>query len=261
MKPTLQVHIAQPCHENWEAMLPDEKGRFCQSCNKQVIDFTHMTDQQLLHYFTHAKGPTCGRFAQDQLQRDLTPGTVSRKKSRWLALFMPLLVLFDRADAQNRSSTKGKAAVTVAPDKKVKGDTVIVVGGAWPVRRCPPIEIATAQRILQGIVTDTNGEPLPYAAVWIKELAKTVETDTAGRYRVALNIPENRYTLTVSLVGYAPLTQIITWKNDKTDTIRLQPLVPKLPDVKVVTHGTQARSYSHSRHLECRHLLHPHNRR
>ena len=37
-----QYHIPEPCHEDWDAMTPEEKGRFCKVCEKSVVDLTAM---------------------------------------------------------------------------------------------------------------------------------------------------------------------------------------------------------------------------
>ena len=36
------IRIENPCHENWNLMSRNQKGRFCDSCNKTVIDFSKM---------------------------------------------------------------------------------------------------------------------------------------------------------------------------------------------------------------------------
>ncbi len=45
---TIKINIAEPCHENWEKMLDEEKGKFCLSCQKQVVDFSRMTMKRSL---------------------------------------------------------------------------------------------------------------------------------------------------------------------------------------------------------------------
>ena len=47
----IQLNIPKPCHENWDQMTPVDKGRFCGFCQKQVVDFTAMNDEQLALFF------------------------------------------------------------------------------------------------------------------------------------------------------------------------------------------------------------------
>jgi hypothetical protein len=72
MSKNIQLTIPKPCHENWDAMTPVEKGRFCGSCQKQVVDFSTMSDRQIAEFFKKpSTGSVCGRFMSDQLDRDI----------------------------------------------------------------------------------------------------------------------------------------------------------------------------------------------
>lgn len=62
----VKVHIPKPCSENWEAMLPAERGRYCLNCQKTVVDFTQKTDAEILAYLSN-QGYTCGRFTSSQV--------------------------------------------------------------------------------------------------------------------------------------------------------------------------------------------------
>jgi hypothetical protein len=103
MSKKMQLQIPQPCHENWDAMSPKEQGRYCASCKKVVVDFTDMSDAQVLAYFKKPQGSVCGRFYSDQLERPLTPPP---KRLPWIRYFFSILVpayLFSC-----RSQTQGK---------------------------------------------------------------------------------------------------------------------------------------------------------
>lgn len=41
------IQIQQPCTEDWKAMTPNEKGSFCQSCAKNVLDLTKMSNAEI----------------------------------------------------------------------------------------------------------------------------------------------------------------------------------------------------------------------
>src|SRR5205809_5357435 len=96
MRKQTSLYIPKPCHEDWNKMTPTEQGKFCGSCSKQVIDFTLMTDKQILNFLSNQPGKLCGRFDAEQLQRPLVETKIKKKKSWWMALAMPLLFLFER---------------------------------------------------------------------------------------------------------------------------------------------------------------------
>lgn len=62
------IHIPNPCSENWEMMSPQEKGRFCSACNKCVIDFTQKQPNEILQIIDEKQDEEiCGRFYNHQL--------------------------------------------------------------------------------------------------------------------------------------------------------------------------------------------------
>jgi hypothetical protein len=79
MKESLRLSVPKPCHKDWENMLPAERGRHCEQCCKTVVDFTGMSDGEVLRFFRERPpGSACGRFAPDQLGRELAPTPVQR---------------------------------------------------------------------------------------------------------------------------------------------------------------------------------------
>lgn len=68
----MKVNLPEPCHEDWNKMDSQEKGRFCGSCEKLVIDFSVMSDIEIVNYFKEYKGQnTCGHFKKNQINRHL----------------------------------------------------------------------------------------------------------------------------------------------------------------------------------------------
>ena len=74
-KKYLQIQIPTPCSEDFSKMTPVEKGHFCNNCEKVVIDFSKMSDQEIANFYKKNGGKLCGRFHHSQLNRDirLTP--------------------------------------------------------------------------------------------------------------------------------------------------------------------------------------------
>lgn len=63
--------IANPCEEKWQTMSPTVNRAFCNQCQKNVIDFSIMSDEAIIAYLENTKGKICGRFRSDQLNRVL----------------------------------------------------------------------------------------------------------------------------------------------------------------------------------------------
>ena len=55
MQSSFKLSIQNPCAEKFEDFRPTPAGGFCQSCQKEVIDFTKMTDQELIDYYNQNK--------------------------------------------------------------------------------------------------------------------------------------------------------------------------------------------------------------
>jgi hypothetical protein len=64
----MQLSIPQPCREDWSAMTPTEKGKFCAACQKQVVDFSQMPLPAIKRLLETPSGPSCGRFRSTQLE-------------------------------------------------------------------------------------------------------------------------------------------------------------------------------------------------
>lgn len=96
MKKQFEVSIPKPCHEDWLQMSPNQKGRFCKSCSKSVIDFTTKTNEEIQHYFKENSGnEVCGRFHRDQLDPVIVeiPISVFQRNISFRNLFLLTLLI------------------------------------------------------------------------------------------------------------------------------------------------------------------------
>jgi hypothetical protein len=135
MAKKLQLTIPKPCHENWDDMTPVEKGKFCGSCQKQVVDFSNMSDRQVAEFFKKpSTGSVCGRFMTDQLDRSIE---IPKKRIPWLKYFfqfaLPAFLVSIKASAQK---TQGKIIVNkVVKDAASRPIEVQVITTGGVMRR------------------------------------------------------------------------------------------------------------------------------
>jgi hypothetical protein len=60
--------VADPCHEDWDALSPVDRGRFCRSCDKQVLDLSSMTEVEARTVLRENAGQNiCVRYCHDDV--------------------------------------------------------------------------------------------------------------------------------------------------------------------------------------------------
>ncbi|MEY4877545.1 MAG: hypothetical protein RL708_2695 [Bacteroidota bacterium] len=126
------INIPQPCHEDWNKMLPEQKGRHCDACKTVVTDFTIMTDAEIINHLKATASNTCGRFLETQLNRNLIEPTKTYdwfnipKLSAAASILFSLLQL--PALAQNKNEIKTEQTQIQKLDstkQKLSGDIII----------------------------------------------------------------------------------------------------------------------------------------
>ena len=128
MSKKIQLTIPKPCHENWDTMTPEDKGRFCGSCQKQVVDFSVMSDRQIAEFFKKpSTGSVCGRFMTDQLDREIA---VPKKRIPWLKYFFQITIpafLLSLKPGSSRAII-AKANIESAPADTTKLPPPVIMG-------------------------------------------------------------------------------------------------------------------------------------
>ena len=66
MNPIQAITIPQPCQQPWQNMTTAGNGRYCDHCCKTVIDFSVMSNHEIVTHL-QANSNVCGRFEKQQL--------------------------------------------------------------------------------------------------------------------------------------------------------------------------------------------------
>ena len=238
MSKKIQLHIASPCQENWDNMTPADKGKFCASCQKQVVDFTSMSDRQIAEFFKKpATGTVCGRFMNDQLQRDIE---IPKKRIPWVKYF--LQVALPALFISNKAVAQGKVAATTVVQPLIKQDTVplpgiIIKNNSTNKSTIKVGKVASAVSpvtIVKGQVVNESGEGVPYATLDAGGAAKSFVADENGFFEYKRNRLDDEMFVTVSAAGFESRRVTIA-QNDSSLKIVLTP-GPVLPAVTLTAY-------------------------
>ncbi|HEV8270768.1 MAG TPA: carboxypeptidase-like regulatory domain-containing protein [Chitinophagaceae bacterium] len=210
MSKKFQLQIPEPCHEDWNKMTPGDKGRFCDSCQKTVHDFTGMSDAQLIAFFKKPSiGSVCGRFYNDQLERDFE---MPRKRIPWIKYF------FQFAIPVFLTGLKTQAQGNILYKEKISGDTLIsctssvkdvIAGGIG------------AFKTISGRVVDEKGNGISFASIYLKGTKQGVMCDSTGFFKLDISAYEKKVTLIASCVGYLEKERQINLRKDNSTEITL----------------------------------------
>lgn len=103
----MKIILPKPCHEDWETMTPQEKGRFCTVCSKTVRDFTNDPDNEILDYFSeHSSQNICGNFYESQLNRNMQYSFINSLFSKFAIGFILTAGGIVYVNAQEKDSVK-----------------------------------------------------------------------------------------------------------------------------------------------------------
>lgn len=227
MSKKIHLTIPEPCHEDWNKMTPVQQGRFCGSCQKQVTDFTGMSDAQLIAFFKKpSTGSVCGRFMPDQLQRDVI---VPRKRIPWIKYFfqfaLPAFLISTKVSAQ------GKVRMVV-------GDTILTTENKSIKKQETIIRTEEKKSIITGRVVDEMGEGIAFASVIIKGTGTGTASDNAGYFSLAIPAKQPKIILVNSSVGFEVTEHTIDLKNVQPNLlIKMKPM-NTLGEVVVTTAST-----------------------
>lgn len=94
MKKKFTLEIKSPCQENFNNMIPNSKGSFCDSCAKNVIDLSTKTNSEVALFISENKNKSiCARLRTSQLEEEFETNEISKSNNFKYAIAVAASVL------------------------------------------------------------------------------------------------------------------------------------------------------------------------
>ncbi len=196
MKKKLKLSVNTPCQEKFDDFTPTQKGGFCDSCAKEVIDFTSMTDQEIVDYFEQHSGKACGRFHPWQLKSYPLNNNITAS-TNYAALGVVGLSLASLLAANPAQAQEQKPPVIEVWQKNKKDS----------VKPLSPNRIKNDT--ITGVVSDQHG-PLPGVSVLLKGTVIGTDTDFDGKFTFPKPLKADD-VLVFSYLGYQTVEVKVDW--------------------------------------------------
>lgn len=171
------------CPENIGEMPSTESGHFCDSCEKDIVDFSEMSNVEIQEQLKKASGKTCGIFKN----RQIINASRVELSSRFRLAFMFVFML-----GMSTSDMYGQDTLVTYPKTL---DTAVVVDSPY---------------VIKGQVLDADSVAVPLSKIWVEvdsaagiPNAIFTTADLDGNYRITIpNEVKGPLSIMVRSVGY-----------------------------------------------------------
>jgi TonB-dependent SusC/RagA subfamily outer membrane receptor len=222
------LSIPEPCHESWQKMSPTEQGRFCNACAKEVIDFSSMTDQQVLNYFTTASNEKiCGRVLSTQLDNPIVRPVQPKKRLFWYWNYLVMFFMFFSKSNNVNAQTKGKVVAVPLNNQSCTKTMGTMVAG---------VNVQQVKKTITGKIKDDLGNNVSFATIRVKGTKIGTSADQNGLYSIVTDVNDE---LEISAVGYE--SKIFSLKSLTSFDFILHQAQVMMSGEIVVTGGVYAR--------------------
>ena len=153
--------VPEPCPKSWAAMTPTADGRFCGSCQHEVVDFSRMSEAEVTAWLARpTAGHSCGFFRAGQFAPVPQP-----RWRRWLVAAVALLGLEPVLTACQSTAPQNSSAVGATE----QADTHATA---------PEGQVTIRGRVLD----DSTGLAVAGAEIFIGETKYGAVTDEQGNF-------------------------------------------------------------------------------
>jgi hypothetical protein len=208
----LKILIPEPCTQKWTDMVSAQNGRYCQQCEKEVVDFTKMTSEELKSWFTASNGKVCGRIIPSQLEEF---DRLSEPKNKWNTAPIKLLVAACLTVVTNLKSNASTVSQTIYPI----GFNKSVNDKQKTVKDIALIQSDSLIRI-KGIVKDSEDKsPVPGASIKIKNSDLVAITNDKGEFSLEVPNQKGNITLIFQYLGYITVEKNIPLNQNNIEVL------------------------------------------
>ncbi len=206
MKREYIVSIENPCEKIvWANMEQSDSGKFCDLCSKNVVDFSILSDSEIIKIIENPSRDICAKMSPLQTNR-LLSNQSERKNFHLSKTITTLLVV---------GSVKG---TFTSEQNLTKQDQTVVSSNINSIEKfLEKAATDSLKKTISGsIINENTDETLDYEYVFIEGTNISAITDTLGNF--TLNVPDDftaeEIVLVLKATGWESDTRTIVYRKD-----------------------------------------------
>ena len=119
----------ESCSENWNKMTPTEKGKICDSCSTKVIDFTKLTQSEILNELRNSNEKICSRIKQSQIETPLINFNLKTSIFKRSKTFASLILISSIINNINAGSIRPIKSLVLNKELTIEKNKYIIYRG------------------------------------------------------------------------------------------------------------------------------------
>ncbi|MEN2415265.1 hypothetical protein [Flavobacterium mesophilum] len=191
MKKKFTLEIASPCSQNFDKMIPNANGSFCNSCMKNVIDLSKKTNSEVARFISENKDRNiCARLKTTQLKEEFQYNETSKINNLKYAAVVASILLASNMTGQEKVTVETEIGVPqpanyivgkVANVQNIAEQSIIIKGKLLEAKTNKPFD----RKIFSHLTLSINGSER------VKVNSKT------GYFSIPIKVLSGRDTLEV----------------------------------------------------------------
>ncbi|MBS7252378.1 hypothetical protein [Flavobacterium branchiicola] len=197
MKKKFTLEITNPCSENFDKMIPNSNGSFCNSCMKNVIDLSKKSNSEVARFIAETKDKNiCARIKSTQLQEEFEYNEISKINNLKYAAVAASILLASNVSGQEKTPVKTEI-------NSPKPNNHIVGKVAYNQNIEQEVSILIKGKLLDANTNrplDNNRFPNLVFTINGSQSASKINHKT-GEFSIPVTILKNTKTLTITIEG------------------------------------------------------------
>jgi len=209
MKRVYILSIENPCEKIlWASMENSVSGKFCDLCSKNVVDFSVLSDPEIIKIIENPSRDICAKMSASQSNRLLN--NPSERKNFHLTNAITALLVVGSANTIHASE------INTTQQKQIA-----LIDGFNSINKfyekTSIVETDSLKKTISGsIINDNTDETLEHEYVFIENTNIGTKTDTLGNF--TLNIPDDfiadEIVLVLKATGWESDTRVTVYRKD-----------------------------------------------
>ena len=186
------------CDQNWDTMPESERGRICQKCQTEIIDFRKMSDLEIAYEHSVGAGRVCGIYRDENVDKNMP---FDYPKTFLVAIFGCMIA----STSLHGQMTYSEPIIQLDKlDAKIHDSEFQII----KEKKLP--------LIVYGKLLDTHRNPIEGVSVFVLNSRNGTITDKGGRFSLVLDpelLEKEKFELVFSLIGAGRIVQSFSVKD------------------------------------------------